>query len=307
MNCREIRTPNQYYKSVSESEHHYRLLIHKLQPGSLLVPSTKSVYQVLCEKFLKTPSSADKSSNNNNVNSFKIYAQIFAQAGNDKLARELHNSPQPLSVFVPTDAAFRASLRADQIEALASDPACAYKLVKHNIVNEEICPSQLVKYNAEYSSYAQRANFLAVSENATSMLYFNGQLVNVATKTSAINGVVYKLDSLKVSGVVEFLYDLVASFKKKFAADFVAALQPNWLELVRNASPNTTLFMPFEDRQHALIDNRTIAIEHNSSSTTSTPSTSTTTTTTTTTTVSATTPIVALSGSVHLNYVLHLY
>jgi uncharacterized surface protein with fasciclin (FAS1) repeats len=100
--------------------------------------------------------------------------------------KDLNKMKTSVSVFVPTDSAFK-QLRSDQVESLWSDKSCAYKFVAQNIVNEEICPSQLIKYDDAYSSKAQKADFIAVNENGSTSLYFNGQKLNLAKTYSASN------------------------------------------------------------------------------------------------------------------------
>ena len=119
---------------------------------------------------------------------------------------------------MPTDRAFESSLRRDQIDSLLADKMCGYKLLAHNIVYEEICPNQLIKYASEYSSTAQRANFIAVNEEASSSLFFNGQIVDLTRSNvnTASDGIIYRLSSLKLNGIVDSLYDVVNVFKKVF-------------------------------------------------------------------------------------------
>lgn len=56
----------------------------------------------------------------------------------------------------------------------------------------------------------------------------------------------YRLLTLELSGVVDFLYDIVIGFRKKFAQQFIESLESNWSDVLRNESKNVTLFMPFE-------------------------------------------------------------
>ena len=58
--------------------------------------------------------------------------------------------------------------------------------------------------------------------------------------------VVYRLSSIALSGVVDFLYDIVIGFRHRFAPQFIESLDSNWLDVLRNDSRNVTLFMPFE-------------------------------------------------------------
>lgn len=247
---------NQYYKEVIDgSDYNYRLLFHKLQPGSLLIPYTKSVYQLLLEKVLKPAL---------NFNSnYKIFQKIFSQS-NDQLVKDLSTATTPITIFIPTDHAFK-SLRQDQIDSLIADKKCGYKFLTHNIVYEEICPNQLIKYNSEYSSQAQRANFIAVTESGSSILYFNGQVVNLSKTNinTAYNGIIYRLSTLKLTGVVDFLYDIVNGFKKKFPSNFINSLYPNWMDVIKNEGTNSTLFMPFDDNKtlnNSIIQNEKIEL-----------------------------------------------
>lgn len=188
--------------------------MHQLEPGSLLVPQQKTVFQLLNDKLSRSARlGADATSR------FTIFAKIFAKC-RDLLQEELSSSLSssssvwsssksatsklssfgsggsgasganglPLTVFIPMDSAFR-SLRRDQIESLWSDSTCAYKFVMQNVVREEICPNQMIRLGAEYSSRVQKADFIAVpEENATTHLYFNGQKVNSAKSYPASNG-----------------------------------------------------------------------------------------------------------------------
>ena len=120
MNCRELINKNQYYKPINDgTDHNYRLLIHQLQKGSLLIPLSKSVYQILNEKILKPTFSP--ASLNSNSNDFKIFQKLFEQS-NEKLSKDLKDvSASSIALFVPTDQAFNSSLRRDQIDSLISD------------------------------------------------------------------------------------------------------------------------------------------------------------------------------------------
>lgn len=142
--------------------------------------------------------------NHSAVTRFSTFAKVFAKC-RDLVEKELNKpskSSASLTVFMPTDAAFK-SLRRDQIESLWADRTCAFKFVMQNIVSEEICPAQLVKYGAEYSSRTQKADLIAVGdENDTTNLYFNGQKVNTAKSYPASNG------SVSLSEIVRFLSDL---------------------------------------------------------------------------------------------------
>ena len=237
---------NRYYKPVQDGSgndhYNYRLLIHKLQTGSIITPLTKTVYQILNEKILK-PTLVK--------NNFKIYQKIFAQS-QDKLSSELNkqHKTSAITLFVPTDEAFKTSLRSEQIESLIADKVCGYKFLMHNIIFEEVCPTQLIKYGAEHSSTSQRANFIAVNENQNNMLYFNGQIVNLSKSSinTAANGMIYRLSSLNLNGMVDFLYDIVIGFKKKFPSNFVNALNPNWMDIIKSENNNSTLFLPLEEK-----------------------------------------------------------
>ena len=261
VNCRELVHKNQYYKLISDGgmEHNYRLLIHQLQKGSLLIPLGKTVYQTLNEKILKTSSSLSSSSPQNSSHNFKIFQKLFENSS-EKLSKDLKEAAvASMAFFVPTDHAFESSLRRDQIDSLLADHLCAYKLLAHNIVYEEICPHQLLKYAGEHSSSAQRANFIAVNEEASSSLFFNGQVVDLARSSvsPAADGIIYRLATLKLNGVVDSLYDVVNVFKKEFPAGFIAALNPNWLEVIKSESTNATLLMPFEKDAFGVENNKT--------------------------------------------------
>lgn len=260
VNCKEILVKNHYYQSVLDgSDHNYRLLIHKLQTSSIITPLTKTVFQILNEKILKSTLAK---------NNFKIYQRLF-EASRDKLTADLNNKPasffslssttssaprtslsSSINIFVPTDEAFRASLRPEQIESLVADKTCGYKFLFHNIVFEEICPTQLIKYGAEYSSPNQRANFIAVNEKNSNLLYFNGQIVNLSKSSvnTASNGMIYRLSTLNLNGVVDFLYDIVAGYKKKIPANFINALNSNWMDVIKNETNDSTLFLPIEEK-----------------------------------------------------------
>jgi hypothetical protein len=252
VNCKEIVYKNQYHKLVYDGSgtdtYNYRLLIHKLQTGSIITPLTKTVYQILNEKILK-PTLAK--------NNFKIFQKLFAQS-QDKLTADLNKQLKTatITLFVPTDDAFKSSLRNEQIESLIADKACAYKFLFHNIVYEEICPTQLIKYGAEYSSSSQRANFIAVNENSNNFLYFNGQIVNLSKSSinTAANGMIYRLSTLNLNGIVDFLYDSVIGFKKKFPSSFINALGPNWLDIIKTENNNSTLFFPLEEKSDTSVN-----------------------------------------------------
>jgi hypothetical protein len=247
VNCKEIVFKNQYHKPVYDGSgsdsYNYRLLIHKLQASSIITPLTKTVYQILNEKILKP---------NLTKNNFKIFQKLFAQS-QDKLTVDLNKQQlktATITLFVPTDDAFKSSLRNEQIESLIADKACGYKFLLHNIVNEEICPTQLIKHGVEYSSSNQRANFIAVNENSNNFLYFNGQIVNLSKSSinTAANGMIYRLSTLNLNGIVDFLYDSVIGFKKKFPPSFINALSPNWLDTIKTENNNSTLFFPLEEK-----------------------------------------------------------
>jgi uncharacterized surface protein with fasciclin (FAS1) repeats len=246
VNCKEVVLKNQYHKHVQDGSgadpYNYRLLIHKLQTGSIVTPLTKTVFQILNEKILK-PTLVK--------NNFKIFQKMFAQS-QDRLTADLNKQlkTSAITLFVPTDDAFKSSLRNDQIESLVADKSCGYKFLFHNIVYEEVCPTQLIKYGAEYSSNNQRANFIAVNENSNNFMYFNGQIVNLSKSSinTAANGMIYRLSSLNLNGVVDFLYDNVVSFKKRIPSNFLAALSSNWLDVVKTESNNSTLFFPLEEK-----------------------------------------------------------
>jgi hypothetical protein len=263
VNCRELINKNQYYKPINDgTDHNFRLLIHQLQKGSLLIPLSKSVYQILNEKILK-PTFSPASLNSNN-NDFKIFQKLFDQS-NEKLSKDLKDvSASSIALFVPTDQAFNLSLRRDQIDSLISDKVCGYKFLTHNIVYEEICPNQLIKYASEYSSSLQRANFIAVNEESSSSLFFNGQIVDLSRSNvnTAADGIIYRLSTLKLNGIVDSLYDVVNGFKKEFPVSFLTSLNSNWLEIIKNASTNSTLLMPFEKDTFA-IENKTSKEHHN--------------------------------------------
>lgn len=230
--------------------------MHKLQENSILTTSVKSIHQVITEKIIKP-------TNNN----FKIFKKLYTHLS-ESIIKDLNSFTSPITLFIPYDYAFTKSLRQDQIDALVSDAKCANKFIMNNIVYEEACPSQLLKYGADYSSNIQRANFIFYSENSSNtMLYFNGQIVNIGKSNvnSATNGMIYRLSTLKLTGIVDFLYDLVVTFKKKFSPSFINSLNSNWLEIIKNESANTTLFMPFEPMQTT-----TISITQSSSTLTTT-------------------------------------
>lgn len=46
--------------------------------------------------------------------------------------------------------------------------------------------------------------------------------------------------------MVDFLYDIVIGFRRRFAHQFIESLKSNWLDELKNESRNVTLFMPFE-------------------------------------------------------------
>jgi uncharacterized surface protein with fasciclin (FAS1) repeats len=238
VNCREILIKNQYHKKIGadNGSHDYRLLIHKLEDNSLLKPSQKTVYQLLVENIFRGSSL---------VNSYKIFQKMFYKSS-DLLIKDLNKVKTSVTLFVPCDSAFR-HLRASQLEALWSDKTCAHKFIAHNLLNEEVCPGQIIKYAADYSSRFQKADFLAVSENLTNTLYFNGQKLNLSKSYTASNGFIYRLATVKLSGVVDFLHDLVSAFRKKFSPLFIQSLETPWLDIVRNESNNVTLFMPFDN------------------------------------------------------------
>ena len=254
---------NQYYKRIHDgTEHNYRLLIHQLQKGSLLVPLAKSVYQLLNDKILKPTPSPNNGLPNNN---FKIFQQLFENS-NEKLIKDLKDSTAPsIVIFVPTDEAFETSLRRDQIDSLLADHTCAYNFIRHNIVYEEVCPNQLIKYASEYSSPVQRANFIAVNEAASNSLFFNGQIVNVSRSNTntASDGIIYRLSTLKLSGVVDSLYDVVITFKKEFPASFITSLNSNWLDIIKSESTNSTLLMPFDKETFSVESNKTAKETYN--------------------------------------------
>lgn len=238
MNCREIVVKNQYHKKINASsfDHDYRLLIHKLEDDSLLRPNHRTIYQLLFENLFKT---------NWSNNYFQIFKKIFLKTS-DLLMKDLNKSKSSITLFVPTDAAFK-SLRANQIESLWSDKMCAYKFVSHNMLNEEVCPLHIGKYATEYSSRSTKAELIVVSENSTTdNVYFNAQKLNLSKWYTASNGFIYRMSTLKLNGIVDFMYDLVNAFRRKFYQPFVNSLEPDWLDIIRNESNNTTLFLPFD-------------------------------------------------------------
>jgi hypothetical protein len=217
---------------------------------------SKSVYQILNEKILKP--TVSPSSLNSNSNNFKIFQKIFEKS-KEKLSKDLKDiSASSVALFLPTDKAFETSLRRDQIDSLISDNVCGYKFLTHNIVYEEICPNQLIKYASEYSSTLQRANFIAVNEESGSSLFFNGQIVDLSRSNvnTAADGIIYRLSSLKLNGIVDSLYDVVSVFKKEFPVSFLTSLNSNWLDIIKNTSTNSTLLMPFEKETFAM-ENKT--------------------------------------------------
>jgi hypothetical protein len=216
--------------------------VHKLQKGSFLGPIVKTVYQVLNEKILKL--SVDDA---NNI--YKHYQSVFARVG-EQVSKELSSATTPITLFVPIDNAFK-SLRPDQISALVADERCAYKFITYNIVYEEVCPNQLAKYNSDYASTSQQASFVSVSENSSNtVIYFNGQIVHIPKYgiSMAANGAIYRLSTIRLSGVIDFLYDVVQSFKKKIATSFLNGVGANWLDVIKSESTDTTLLLPFEEK-----------------------------------------------------------
>lgn len=194
MNCHEISLKNQYHKKISDSdEHDYQLLIHQLQPNSVLIPKAKTVLQMVREKLLFAPNKLNSTPTGSELH-FSTFARIFAKC-HDLVEKELSKptrSATTMTVFMPTDLAFR-SLRRDQIESLSADRMCAFKFVMQNIVFEEVCPEQLIRYNTEYSSRLQKADFIAVTDENDTQLYFNGQKVSTSKVYFGSNGFVFYL------------------------------------------------------------------------------------------------------------------
>lgn len=251
MNCREISVKNQYYKKIEdESEHNYRLLIHRLQPGSLLLSNYKTIIELLKEKIIEsTPSSSDQSS-------FEIYKKILNKIGKETIMKYLSSDRSPVNLFIPTDKAFQNSLRQDQINSLVEDKKCSLAFLHHNTIYDEICPHQIVKYNTEYYSQSQHASLVVSSDSTSNQLLFNGQIVNLTNPNTASNGMIYKLSTVRLTGVVEFLYELVINFKKDFNNKFISSLKPTWLNIIRNNSIDSTLFIPFEVKYKTVKDNQ---------------------------------------------------
>jgi uncharacterized surface protein with fasciclin (FAS1) repeats len=92
------------------------------------------------------------------------------------LLEDLNDQNKPVTVFLPTDQAFK-DIRKDQINALIADQACGYRFFRQYVIRDEICTNQLFTYEAEYSSHVQEANLITVTDNGKRMTYFNGQEV----------------------------------------------------------------------------------------------------------------------------------
>jgi hypothetical protein len=224
---------------------------------SIIIPSSKTVYQALYDKIL-SPSS-------NKKQNFTIYQKIFVQ-NSQRLAHEINSVYQKqsssINVFVPSDEAFSISLNKSQIDSLLNDQICGLKFVLYNMVFEEVCPTQLLRYRLNYSSIKQKAKFETLYENNSQTIYFNKQRVSLIRSNvhAASNGVIYRLSTLNLNGVVDFLNDIVIKHKNKLSSFFFNSLSSDWLDLVKIQSNNSTLILPVESGS-SLLNNLTNKID----------------------------------------------
>jgi hypothetical protein len=113
-------------------------------------------------------------------------------------------------------------------------------------VFDEICPTKILKYETEYSSPEQNANFITIQEaNEKKRVYFNGQLVSSRTAPFiASNGMFYYLETVKTNHLADFLFEMISYLKRKTNSYFFDQLNPNWKDVIQKEGYNTTLFLP---------------------------------------------------------------
>lgn len=239
VNCRRLALRDRYYKPVNfDGAHNYRFLIHKLEDNGLLALRTETAYQVLYGQLF----------NQSNVhnNNLKILQKILAKSST-QLLRDLNDDNNPVTVFLPTDAAFKY-IRQDQIDSLIADQTCGYRFFRQYVVKDEICASQLFKYEAEYTSHVQEASFITMSDkDGKKQTFFNGQ--QVAKEVGAYessNGMFYFLNTLRINNMVDFMYDMVSYLKRRTGSVYFDHLMDNWRDVLLTESIKSTLLLPIE-------------------------------------------------------------
>ena len=224
------------------------MLIHKLEASSLLSLQTHTVYEILEQKLLVSDETSSHSLN--------IFNRIFEKSRHFFKAH-LDNPKSSLTVFLPTDGAFR-ELRQDQIDSLISDSACGHSFLSQFFVLDEICPGKVFMYEADYSSPQQTANLITLDEDEHRHVYFNGQKVSHTQPvvSSGSNGMFYYLDTVKVNHLADFLFEMVAYLKRK--SNFFNQLDSNWTQLIQTHGTDSTLFLPILSQKDLIKQNRTM-------------------------------------------------
>ncbi|CAF0822633.1 unnamed protein product [Brachionus calyciflorus] len=242
VNCKEIINYNNFFKKLSD-EHEYQLLIHKLEPGSILESKAETLFDILQLKILET------------TQNFKIFKEIFNTIS-PQMYKKLTSLDSHKTVFIPTDRAFR-NFTKNEIESIIFDDKCSTSLISQNIIDEYICPSQYHKLNADYTISTEKLyeNFYlnqiytyfpqlkVISKNFTKILFFNNQLVHLTKSSKAINGIVYGISDLNTYNL-NLLSKLVNQFDKKISPSFKQALNNDLITFIRDNGNNSLLLLP---------------------------------------------------------------
>jgi hypothetical protein len=249
VNCNKIINKNNYYKIQNEGLFNYQLLIHELEAGSLLLPIVKTIHQ-LVDNYILHRSTESKTN-------FKIFNQIYNKQSNNYLRKDLNVNnveSMPITLFIPFDDAFyNSNLNINQIESIISDEKCCNHFLMANIrFKEETCPNKLMLIkdlvNSSFS-FKKRTDGISFTD-----FIFNDQIVSSLRSdiNMASNGMIFRLRTVKVKGIIEFLFDIVMNLKKRISTQFINSLEPNWMDILKTNSTNVTLFLPFHhhDQQY---------------------------------------------------------
>lgn len=232
---------NNYFKKLDEP-YEYQLIIHKLEKGSLLIPQKDTIFDKLEHNILLTTST------------FKIFKEMFKK-NSDLLFSELTSLEPFKTLLIPSDQAFK-KLTHDEIESLIIDEKCSLKLFKRNLLEENVCPNQLYKYNLDFQTSREivvenlitnqigtyKPWFKTISINNSKFLLYNNQQIRLSKYSLNLNGIIYAINNLNTEET-GLLTQMVKHVFSKISPTFISYLNPNWMEILRKNSNNCSLMV----------------------------------------------------------------
>ena len=213
-------------------------MFHKLEKTGYLLTHALSVQQSLITNIVNSKSEDIKQH-------FSIFIEIFLQT-NTKFIADLDKQNGAITLFLPVNKAFE-SLRKDQVKSLMIDPTCAHQFLTQLVLYEEVCPLEIFKHQANYSSTYQKAQFMTLLHRNENTLYFNAQKVNTSKNSVfySSNGAIYRLNTVRLNENIRFLYDLILMLIKNSKLNiFFDQLSPKWTETLKEEGYDVTLFIP---------------------------------------------------------------